>query len=482
MAIAPQIASFAAGLPISPGQTGILCTGSGFLGVPGTVTLHENQNLTGASDVLTFTAWLGGQRVEGIAIPASPTVPPGARWVTVRTAANALSLPFPVTLEVMAETLLVNDAEHAQEAGQVAFTGKTSLAINDAQHTQEATQVQFAPDVAIAVASAEHAQEADQVSFGMFTNIAPDDAEHAQEAGTVAFTGNVALAVNDAEHAQESSSPTVSSGTPLEVQDAEHAQEADAVAFAVRGPLVPESAEHVQEAGVVAFTVAGPLNIDSAEHRQEADRPDVNVALSLIVNSAEHVQEATQAPVVADYQLTIADAEHAQETDVPSFSGAGVLQVEGAEHAQEVDEQPLSSRQTTAAALIGALQSQPMLLGAWTVNWKPYVGGELVQLWFENDNTVTLSGLQASDAPGVYLNFATCTLTLYDANGQIMGSPISGIYRAGSNGIYDFHIPHTMLPSTQANCRAVVTASAGVGRLGTWTADVDIIERESRAA
>jgi hypothetical protein len=90
-------------------------------------------------------------------------------------------------------------------------------------------------------------------------------------------------------------------------------------------------------------------------------------------------------------------------------------------------------------------------------------------IYIGNDNLIEADGLKDAAAAAVYLNVATLTATLQDAN----GAPVSGAsnialsYVANSNGKYQGNLEDTVVITDGTDYTLVLDAASG-GLKGHW--------------
>ena len=107
----------------------------------------------------------------------------------------------------------------------------------------------------------------------------------------------------------------------------------------------------------------------------------------------------------------------------------------------------------------------------------------LEELYIGNDNIVTVDSFRnASTSPETYINDATITGTLYDANGdEVSGEtwPISFSYVAGSNGKYTATITDTVTSGLTVNrrYRFKIQANGGAGLQAEWHENYHAVRR-----
>ena len=105
----------------------------------------------------------------------------------------------------------------------------------------------------------------------------------------------------------------------------------------------------------------------------------------------------------------------------------------------------------------------------------------IASLYIGNDNIIELSSLRnVSTSPETYINDATVTVTIYDANGdEVSGEtwPLSLSYVSGSSGKYTATLADTLSLSVNKRYRIKLTADGGAGLKGEWHENVNAVRR-----
>jgi hypothetical protein len=126
-------------------------------------------------------------------------------WQIIEQTARPLWAPATVTGGGV--TITVQDATHAQAAGNLGFTLSTSLAVAAATHAHTAANLTLTAQWLLTVAAAVHAQAADNLTLtvGGSPTLGTADAQHAHAADNLALSLAIFLALQDASHAHAAS-------------------------------------------------------------------------------------------------------------------------------------------------------------------------------------------------------------------------------------------------------------------------------------
>ncbi len=84
--------------------------------------------------------------------------------------------------------------------------------------------------------------------------------------------------------------------------------------------------------------------------------------------------------------------------------------------------------------------------------------------WITTDNVVWLKGLKDPVA-GTYINDATITAQMTDADGMNIGSSIDFSYKSASNGEYFGIVPDTLPLADGSQYTLTITATSGAYKL-----------------
>lgn len=288
-------------------------------GVPHTLAIRINRDLTGAAKILSI-------HIDGVAQVLTPRLDGALNTQGSNSNFNANN----IYINQRAGALLPgsHNVHFVGVFGSLFSSEKAkSLSANPWQIFKRPDSRIFVPvsaggtTTSLIVQDATHAHIADSPSFSMATYLAVAESLHAHAADnvTLATTGTANLVVQEATHAHVADGVTLTTQWLLAVAEALHSHTAESVTLSLQTALVVLEALHTHAAENLTLDTsnATALTVQDSTHAHGADNLGLSLDTWLAIVEAAHGHTA-DAPMLSLGQLSlqIADALHAMYSDI----------------------------------------------------------------------------------------------------------------------------------------------------------------------
>ncbi len=170
-----------------------------------------------------------------------------------------------------AVNLIIQDADHAQNADNIELTQGIQLVAQDAAQAQSADNIELTQGIQLVAQDAAQAQSADNIDLTQNFQLVTQDADHAHSAQNIDLTQEYVLVVDKADQAQNAENVELTAGLQLEVADTTHAHSVANVVLSVITALVINKATHAQNVENIDFTTDTVLVIHNTQHLITSD-------------------------------------------------------------------------------------------------------------------------------------------------------------------------------------------------------------------
>jgi hypothetical protein len=103
----------------------------------------------------------------------------------------------------------------------------------------------------------------------------------------------------------------------------------------------------------------------------------------------------------------------------------------------------------------------------------------MANIYLSNDNLLSIEGLRNASS-GSYMNDATSTATLKDADGNVVTGqtfPVTMTYMSGTNGNYQATLENTLSMTPNAKYTATISATSSSGLYAEWDMELTATKR-----